>query len=172
MPGVRLFRLLILGPLHFQSPCMLLQRSIIFQVSGLDGMIETTNPQWIRETKPREWLIFWRNICSTPKKKAQLAVTVWRHKLMHTGEPRLLKENFTVYNWSISDQTNKHWTIENTGKDECLLSVGICNLISDLRQGVFGPQGYFCELRVDRNLQNHYANFLKEIQNYSFAIQI
>jgi hypothetical protein len=107
-----------------------------------------------------------------PQKESQLAVTVWRHKLMHTGEPRLLKENSTVYNWSISDQTNKHWTVENTGKDECLLSVGIYNLISDLRQGVFGPQGYFWELRVDGNLQNNYANFLREIQNYSFAIQI
>ena len=107
-----------------------------------------------------------------PQKESQLAIAVWRHKLMHTGEPRLLKENATVYNWSISDQTSKHWAVESTGKDECLLNIGIYNLISDLRQGVFGPQGYFWELRRDENLQNHYAAVLEEIQSYSFAVQV
>ena len=36
----------------------------------------------------------------------------------------------------------------------------------DLREGVFGPNGYFQELQSDSGLQRKYAELLKEFDSY------
>src|SRR6266498_4982554 len=44
------------------------------------------------------------------KKEIQVAVSVWRHKLMHTGEPRLLrnKKKTEIYGWEINEGASDH----------------------------------------------------------------
>ena len=104
-----------------------------------------------------------------PQKESQLAITMWRHKLMHTGEPRLLRDGVALYGWRISDQTPDHWVVKNVAKDEYVLNIGIYDLVRDLRLGVFGPRGYFWNLRADPTLQANYQNFKHEIESYTFS---
>lgn len=106
-----------------------------------------------------------------PQKESQIAIAIWRHKLMHTGEPRLLKENKSQYNWSIGDQTADHWTLKEVKKEEYVFYIGLFDLSEDLREGIFGPAGYYEELRASSTLQGNWERFKQEIETYTFTLQ-
>lgn len=107
-----------------------------------------------------------------PQKESQLAVTIWRHKLVHTSEPRVLtdKDGKTRYGWSISDKDERHWElIEAEGT--LVLHIGVFNLINDLRAGIMGPMGYFAELRGSATLQDLCEKAMKELSEGTFELQ-
>ena len=107
-----------------------------------------------------------------PQKESQLAISIWRHKLMHTGQPRILQENAKRHGWRITDRAPDHWRLNQIEPDEYILSIGIFDLAQDLRVGVFGPNGYFEKLRYDTILQSQWQKFKQEIENYTFALKI
>lgn len=110
-----------------------------------------------------------------PQKESQIAINILRHKLMHTGEPRLMYEKSTNknYDWNLCNITEKHFQFEKLQKTEnfYILYVGIYNLIDDLKVGIFGSNGYFCELENNKDLQKNWKGFRKEIDEYKFKIE-
>ena len=71
-----------------------------------------------------------------------------------------------TYGWLIGDRVASHWSLEQKGQNEVALHVGLGNLVEDLREGVFGPKGYFQGLQSDSGLQQRYAELLKEFDSY------
>lgn len=73
------------------------------------------------------------------EKESEIAVQLWRHKLMHTSEPRILTEAITGkrYGWLLQHELDveKHWRFQGNA-DPRILSVGVLNLASDLRSGL------------------------------------
>jgi len=109
-----------------------------------------------------------------PRKEAQIAINFWRHKLMHTAEPRLLrnKENDEVYIWSIGTNLVNHMILVQTGvPNQFLLEFNPSTLVFDLREGVFGPCGYFTDLQTSIDLQDKYLKCLSEMENYTIKIK-
>ncbi len=106
-----------------------------------------------------------------PKKEAFVAITVWRHKLMHTSEPRKVSSVETppkVYYWRCGTGVPHHMRLQPTDKaDEFVLDFDCKVFVRDLDEGVFGPAGYFTALlRNEPGLQQNYIYCFDEMEQY------
>jgi hypothetical protein len=128
-------------------------------------------PKSDKRSQKKRMADFLERYLGYPQKETQLAIDIWRHKLMHTGEPRPLKEGPTTYGWSIADRDSKHWKLVKLGRRRFRLHVGIFNLVQDLRTGVLGTNGYFNELKCSLALQHKARAFIKEAESYNFRLE-
>jgi hypothetical protein len=107
-----------------------------------------------------------------PKKEAFLAISVWRHKLMHTSEPRIVTSTATTpdkFVWMAgANLPQAHMRLQPTEKpNEFFLAFDCMVFQRDLEEGIFGPSGYFTALiRNETGLQANYAACLTEMDQY------
>jgi hypothetical protein len=92
---------------------------------------------------------------------------------MHTSEPRPLKDltSGERYNWAMYGDPqgiaeDLHWTLKKY-EDDITMSIGFFNLVTDLRTGILGDDGYFEELCASPELQCKFREFQRELDNYS-----
>ena len=102
-----------------------------------------------------------------PRREAVLAINVWRHKLMHTSEPRIVRSTEPrAYLWAVGvggscrvgEVEAYHMRLEElpaTTKDpnRSLLYFDCHEFVHDLDEGVFGPTGYFTALLNNANYE-------------------
>jgi hypothetical protein len=99
-----------------------------------------------------------------------LAVQVWRHKLMHTSEPRFLMNDSTgkVYRWLLHWHEHlpleQHFTFVET-LDSKILNIGLMYLIEDLKLAV---RQYLTLLAASGDLQQKYERVEIELNSYKF----
>ncbi|MBN1587512.1 MAG: hypothetical protein JW937_08840 [Candidatus Omnitrophica bacterium] len=106
-----------------------------------------------------------------PQKQNQVALSLWKNGLTREiGKPILRNENFE-YEWKLCRSTEKHWTIEAVGEERFVLYVGVEDLISDLKEGLFGPSGLFEDLRIDHRVQTNWQTAILEIQQQGFRFE-
>jgi hypothetical protein len=106
-----------------------------------------------------------------PKKEAFIAITVWRHKLMHNSEPRKVTSTETppkAYIWWCGVGVPNHMRLQPTDKvDEFVLGFDCNVFLRDLEEGVFGPVGYFTALlHNEPGLQANYIKCFEEMDQY------
>lgn len=108
-----------------------------------------------------------------PRKEGQIAIHFWRHKLMHTAEPRLLRDPATneAYYWSTGANPQNHMRLVPTDAQSFTLHFCPFALVRDLRDGVFGPDSYFQQLRADPDLQAKYRQCFTEFEGYEINIK-
>lgn len=109
-----------------------------------------------------------------PRKESQIAIHFWRHKLMHTAEPRVLRDADTndSYLWSTSTEKRDHMQlVPETAPATFRLHFNPSIFDRDLRDGVFGANGYFLDLRKDTALQSKYQKCLQEFKEYKIKIK-
>jgi len=109
-----------------------------------------------------------------PRKESQIAIHFWRHKLMHTAEPRVLEEKSTheLYYWSIGTDNENHMTLVSTDDPKKFkLHFSPLAFVNDLREGIFGPSGYFKDIQYDVDLQRKYRSCYSEYESYKIAIK-
>jgi len=110
-----------------------------------------------------------------PRKESQIAINFWRHKLMHTAEPRMLRNanNDEVYHWKIGKNLQRHMIlVQVTTPNGFSLEFDPFVLVRDLREGVFGPRGYFQDLQVSGDLQNKYCQCFQEMDSYTVKLKL
>lgn len=94
---------------------------------------------------------------------SRIAIDIFRHKLVHLGEPFARGK---VKGWELaSDQAQGyHWTVKafNLGADKKVY-FGVNDFIRDLKSGVLGKNGYYEDLLRDSDLQDRYLSFINEI---------
>lgn len=109
-----------------------------------------------------------------PKKEARLAIELWRHKLMHTSEPRRLGSKppeTKVYEWQAGIGLPNHMRLQEAGTPEHSFLPFDCNeFVRDMEEAIFGPCGYFAALRDDPTLQQQYADCFKEFDDYKIDL--
>jgi hypothetical protein len=109
-----------------------------------------------------------------PPKEARIAIDFWRHKLMHTSEPRVLRSKppaKEVYHWCAGIGVRNHMRLENAGEaDHYVLGFDCHEFARDLEEGVFGPNGYFADLRKKAALQQKYIDCAKELDEYEIDL--
>jgi len=104
-------------------------------------------------------------------KESTLAVHFWRHKLMHTAEPRELrnKDNDEVYVWKTGTGLDHHMELSPVGEQRFRLDFDPVEFVEDLRTAILGPSGYFEKLRGSTDLQKKYQACFNEMNNYSVS---
>lgn len=110
-----------------------------------------------------------------PRKESQIAIHFWRHKLMHTAEPRILRDPATNENyiWSTGTRQDNHMRLvvmDDPTKFHLHFSPFV--FVLDLREGIFGLTGYFRDLQSDSDLQSKYRTCLIEFESYEIAIKL
>lgn len=129
---------------------------------------------WRGSAAPRDQTIrmidFMNQYVSGDHKANSVAVQIWRHKLMHTSEPRFLLDERTgkVYRWLLHWwkhlPLSQHYTFADTS-DSRVLSLGLVYLIADLKAGV---EKYLADLSTSPMLQSNAGRTREEITTYKF----
>lgn len=103
------------------------------------------------------------------RRASKVAVTIWRHKLMHTAQPRVLRaKNGDRFTWETGTDLTDHVRLSPTGEpNEFILRFDSYAVIRDLRRGVLGPSGYFSDLCGSPDLQQKFLKCYNEMDNYS-----
>ena len=123
------------------------------------------------EDQTKRMVDFLEEFLKYPKKESSIAINIWRHKLMHTAEPRILKDNAdSQYGWLIGPRVGNHWELQEYSSHYFILNVGVFNLIDDLKEGVFGNNGYFKKLKSSSDLQENWKKMISEIENYKIDL--
>jgi len=105
------------------------------------------------------------NFLGYGRKEAYLAICLWRHKTMHTAEPRRMENQNKpgeFYEWCIGPDSIPHMTIEDLS-GVLVLGFDCQKFAHDLSDGVFGTAGYFQALCKDSVLQTKYGTFDREL---------
>ena len=95
---------------------------------------------------------------STDAEATDVALQMWRHCLMHTGQPRILLDQRTQirYRWLLHWSSDKlapvkHFTLESTGSER-KLNLTLLDLIKNVHAGV---KQYVEDLAQDLELQHN-----------------
>lgn len=109
-----------------------------------------------------------------PRKETQIAVHFWRHKLMHTAEPRVLKNSSIqeTYIWSIGISHENHVSLVGTNDPRVFkLHFSPLAFVKDLREGIFGPSGYYRDIQGNLDIQEKYKTCFSEYEDYKITIK-
>jgi hypothetical protein len=127
-----------------------------------------------RRNQTRRLVSFLVRFLPYGKRESQVAVSVWRHKLMHTGEPRLLRNEKKTekYGWEINEESPDHMRLVPVtgGSATHKLVLNPCALGRDLREAIFGVGRYWDQLEASALLQARFLRFLKEIRSYTIDL--
>ena len=107
------------------------------------------------------------------RRASQVGVAIWRHKLMHTGEPRVLtaKTSGDRFIWETGTDLQDHMKLTPTGvPSEFILRFDSLAVVCDLRRGVLGPSGYWSDLCASLDLQAKYLDCFNEMENYQVDV--
>ena len=114
-------------------------------------------------------IAFMDTYVSSNREANSLAVQVWRHKLMHTAEPRYLTNRTTgkVYKWLLHWREHlpieQHYTFQETPTMK-VLNIGLMYLIEDIKRGA---EKYLSELATSNQLQENYERFQRALDSYT-----
>jgi hypothetical protein len=106
------------------------------------------------------------------RKASNIAVQVWRHKLAHTAEPRVIlsQDGTTSYRWVTGTPIPRHYHMTLIQSQEVsniwVLSFDPMIFADDLEKGIFGENGYFQDLVRTQELQDKYLDLLAEFDSY------
>lgn len=99
-----------------------------------------------------------------------VSVQMWRHKLMHTAQPRSLKDTKTrktyywLLHWYQHLPEEQHYTFSDT-TDTRILNLGLVYLIRDLKQAA---ENYKKELATSVDLQGKFYRFHQKLESYEY----
>lgn len=108
-------------------------------------------------------------------KECLIAIHIWRHKLLHTGEPRKLRNADVdeAYWWGIdTDSPNPMVLVPLDASGNFSIQVDPFALLRDLRNGVLGPGGYMDDLRYSADLQQKFLRCFNEMDSYKISIKL
>jgi hypothetical protein len=127
-----------------------------------------------RRNQTKRLVAFLARFIRYGKKESQIAVSVWRHKLMHTGEPRLVRNKTKTekYGWEISYESpdNMKLVPVTGGSATHKLVLNPLTLAKDLREAVFGAGRYWDQLQDSILLQARFLRFRNEIKSYTIEL--
>lgn len=101
-----------------------------------------------------------------------VAVQMWRHKLMHTAEPRYLRDDRTgrhyrwLLHWSHHLPREQHFRFTDT-TDSRILNIALLYLIEDVKRGA---EAYVKQLAADSELQRRYLSVDAELSSYGLRV--
>ncbi len=95
---------------------------------------------------------------------SRIAIDIFRHKLVHLGEPHTSGKG--ISRWEIANDCaiGDHWTIQSYNlRGNKKVIFGVNDFIRNLKNAIFGGDGYYKDFLSNNILQQNYLNFLKEV---------
>ena len=98
--------------------------------------------------------------------RSSMAVKLWRHTLMHTGEPRELRDPKTgrslcwLLHWREQLPEDQHFTL--TGTKSMQLNMALFHLLRDLKKG---QRKYLADLGGNNELQVKFRRAEKQLSS-------
>jgi len=102
--------------------------------------------------------------------KNSVSVQVWRHKLMHTANPRILKNNDTnkqyqwLLHWYEHLPIEQHFTFSET-TDRKILNIGLVYLVRDIEGAL---SRYEENLSNSQELENNFKSHSSKLEAYEY----
>lgn len=122
------------------------------------------------EGQSQRMIEFMQKYLLPDQEACSIAVQMWRHKLMHTGEPQYLlnKDTGKVYRWLLHWgehlPAKQHFKFSETS-DSRILKLGLLYLIRDLKMAF---KNYLGDLSLDTRLQSNFEKVEEEIRSSEF----
>lgn len=106
------------------------------------------------------------------QRASKVGITIWRHKLMHTGEPRVVKaKNGERIIWETGINLQDHMKLTpTTNPNEFILRFDSNTVVSDLRCGILSASGYLADLCTSPDLQQKFLCCHNEMENYTINV--
>ena len=112
---------------------------------------------WTAKKKPQgeRMVNFLEKYVGTDRDAAFMAVEMWRHTLMHTGEPRYLRREDTdtrhswLLHWSTEMDREDHLRLPPAGGDESQARLSLAFLLEDLQKAL---EAYLTDLEAEPDL--------------------
>lgn len=159
-------------PQYAPFPAVMYCLATLDYFSGFwQGWNDSRSPHRANRTQTLRMTDFLCRFLRYPRKESFIAVAIWRHKLMHTSEPRPVRSAETPprrYVWRCGIGGSQHMRLQPTGNtDEYVLYFDCNEFLRDLEEGVFGPAAYFTALlRNEGDLQQNYIHCYDEMEQY------
>ena len=136
------------------------------------AFIDLLSAYWkgTEKDQSKRMLDFMSTYMRTTPEANSVAIQIWRHKLMHTAQPRRLQDARTSkkYHWLLHWHEHlpeeQHYTFSSTN-DTRILNVGLMYLIKDLRDAL---KKYETELLISDELQAKFLKFHTELNSYEY----
>jgi hypothetical protein len=107
-----------------------------------------------------------------PSDLCAVAVQIWRHKLIHTAQPRPLKHPTTgivhrwLLHWGEHLLESQHFTLSESG-EMAVLNLGLVYLIADLQRGL---ESFVGAAASDPTMQANMERFEHKLWNYTLSL--
>ncbi len=134
----------------------------------LFSKIDLFSQYWFPSIKNRtkQMVSFLTTYLAYPEKESEIATQLWRHKLMHTSQPRMLTEQKAGkrYRWLLQHklEPTQHWCFE-AQTDPVILNVGLFNFVADLKTGL---QKCLDELPNRRDVAAEWPNVTERLGSF------
>jgi len=136
------------------------------------GFIDAASSYWKgndANQSPR-MVDFMEKYLSPNRRANSVAVQVWRHKLVHTGLPRNLRDSATgrtmhyMIQWHESQMQPEqpHYSIVSFGRDE-VFNLACISMLEDLERAVVN---FVSDLKASPQLARNAANFATALEQY------
>ena len=104
--------------------------------------------------------------------EVELLQKIFRHKLVHTAEPKLFyKKGDKIYSWEYKhNNRSKHLSLSTLNKHANTFSfcVSIWSLAKDIKNSVYrSPGGYLDRLNKEKRLQDNFSEVLMKLDGTS-----
>ena len=137
---------------------------------GVFARIDLVSAHWRGTYKDQTQRVidFMDRYFGTNHEANSVAVQMWRHKLMHTAQPRYLRDSEAgiLYQWLLHWGSHlpqeQHFTFTTTASSR-ILNLGLVYLITDLRRAV---ERYRTELASEAKLQAAFREVEGELGTY------
>ena len=138
---------------------------------GVVARIDLVSAHWqgtYKGDQTQRMIQFMDHYFGTNHEANSVAVQMWRHKLMHTAQPRYLRDSETgiLYQWLLHWESElpqeQHFTFTITA-DSRILNLRLDYLITDLRRAV---ERYRTELASEAKLQAAFREVEGELGSY------
>ena len=138
---------------------------------GVFARIDLVSAHWrgtYKGDQTQRMVQFMDRYFGTNHEANSVAVQMWRHKLMHTAQPRYLRDSEAgiLYKWLLHWGSHlpqeQHFTFITTG-DSKILNLGLVYLIVDLRRAV---ERYRSKLAAEVKLQAAFREVEDELRTY------
>lgn len=139
---------------------------------GLFARVDMASAYWKGnfDRQTRRMVSFMDFYVSSNHEANSVAVQMWRHKLMHTSQPRYLRDEKTnkTYRWLLQWwehlPAERHYTFVETS-DSRILNIGLIYLITDLRRAI---ERFIRDLQGSLDLQAKFKRVEDELATSTY----
>ena len=156
-----------LGPMHGMPD------TLYGYMMGVFARIDLVSAYWkgTFDKQSARMVSFMTDYAQPDRKANSVAVTTWRHKLMHTAAPRELKDpqGGAPYRWLL------HWGDEHLPREQHFqfqagnhnLNISLFGLIDDARAAAIS---YLTDMNASPRLAAKYERIARELESYEFQL--